>query len=464
MALAQLGRRRLGLEERSEAPLLEQFPRGQVAMAFPSLGLRNSAAFLKALSCVAALVVTCGSAAAAEYKLQPGDTVEITVQGVPELQRKATIREDGYIPFPMIGNVNFVDLTLSEVRDSIRDKLIEKDIVAYPDVTVDLTEVRPMYILGNVARPGMYPFKPEYTVRHALSLAGGVGGQGLRSDSILEAAQVAGEFEALRVEFVRYQAKVRRLQAELAGKTSIDFGTFSALPFPETIFKDIKATEERHLGATLTNIENDRAAHSRELEQAKAQLEALEEQQQTEDTGLKQQTEDVERIKSLSERGMATSARVIDEQRSILLSKGRLMQTMAQVASVRRSIEELRREIDKSLESRNLEALKELQEALVNAETVFVKMQTTQEKMSYFGSPWQSDDASSRIRFVIHRKQVGKDIEVVAQPGTTLMPGDVIEVLINRPTMDFLKPTSLPSAEPPTNAEIADQKTSAPIP
>ena len=60
-----------------------------------------------------------GASAAAGYLLQPGDTVEVTVQGVPDLKRRAMIREDGYIPFPLIGNIEFANHTLVQVRDNI---------------------------------------------------------------------------------------------------------------------------------------------------------------------------------------------------------------------------------------------------------------------------------------------------------------------------------------------------------
>src|SRR5262245_40570444 len=98
-----------------------------------------------------------GASAAADYLLQPGDTVEVTVQAVPELKRRAMIGQDGYVPFPLIGNIEFANHTVVHVRDNIRDILVGRDIVAFPDVTVDLIGVRPLYILGDVARPGSYP-------------------------------------------------------------------------------------------------------------------------------------------------------------------------------------------------------------------------------------------------------------------------------------------------------------------
>src|SRR5262252_3027975 len=135
------------------------------------------------------------TSAVADYLLQPGDIVEVTVQGVPELKRRALIREDGYIPFPLIGSVEFANQTLLEVRNRICDVLTARDIVAFPDVTVDLIEVRPLYILGDVARPGSYPFKPEYTIRHAVALAGGLeSASGRNRGGLFETVTLASEF------------------------------------------------------------------------------------------------------------------------------------------------------------------------------------------------------------------------------------------------------------------------------
>jgi len=382
------------------------------------------------------MLAIASSASAGEYLLQPGDTVEITVQGVPELKRRSIIREDGYIPFPIIGNVTFSNLSLSEVRKNIHDLLVSKDVVAHPDVTVDLAEVRPLYILGDVAKPGSFPFKPEYTIRHALSLAGGVDVSNLRNggNNVLQIPEVAAQFETYRIEFVRHQARVRRLQSELAGKTAIDFGNFASLAVPESIFgRVMAASEEQHLAATSTAIHKDRSSYSQSLEQANRQLEALEQQQKVEDQGLQIQTADVERIKVLAERGLASASRITDEQRSILLTKARLTSTMAQVASVKRSIEELRRQIDKVAEARQVEALKELQEALVGAESAYARMHAASEKMHYLGAGGQyGTSGHGGVEFVIFRKWSGVEVTVKAEAGTALMPGDVIEVTIPR--------------------------------
>jgi polysaccharide biosynthesis/export protein len=376
--------------------------------------------------------------AGADYLLQPGDTVEITVQGVPELKRRSVLREDGYIPFPLIGNINFVELSLVQVRDNIRDILVGRKIVAFPDVTVDLIEVRPLYVLGDVARPGSYPFKPEYTIRHAIALAGGLDAANTRSrgNMFSETADWTADFETQRIELVKQNARIRRLQAELAGNTSVDFGDLFSLSDSDPLYAEIRKAEEQQLSRRHDTRKNDRESYGRSIEQATRQLEALEEQRSVEDQGLRQQSADVERMRALNERGLAPSSRLIEEQRSILLTKARLTSTMAQVASVKKTIEELRRQMDKSEELRQLDAGKELQEALISAEVAQHKLDMIGEKL---GSSSELMSRSDRLRFVVYRKVGGKSAQFDADAGTALMPGDVVEATIARRALSSMK-------------------------
>ena len=69
------------------------------------------AAFAAALICF----VATGSARA-QYRLDSGDVVDISIFGRSELQRRATVNSEGSIALPLIGEVQVRGLQLADVR------------------------------------------------------------------------------------------------------------------------------------------------------------------------------------------------------------------------------------------------------------------------------------------------------------------------------------------------------------
>jgi len=106
------------------------------------------------------------------YALGLGDKVRITVFGEPELSVSAWVGDQGTIPYPLIGELPVRGLRLPEVERLVVARLKGPYLVD-PQVTVSVDEYRPFFVLGQVNRPGGYPYAPGLTVRKAVSFAGG---------------------------------------------------------------------------------------------------------------------------------------------------------------------------------------------------------------------------------------------------------------------------------------------------
>lgn len=107
------------------------------------------------------------------YKLAAGDVITIRVFGEDDLSReKIRLTDAGTIPYPVLGEVKALGLTIGEIERSISSGLSGRYLVN-PRVSVTIEEYRPFYINGMVEKPGAYPFQPGLTVLKASSLAGG---------------------------------------------------------------------------------------------------------------------------------------------------------------------------------------------------------------------------------------------------------------------------------------------------
>ena len=108
-----------------------------------------------------------------DYRLQPGDTVTISVWKEKDLETEALVRPDGGLSFPLVGDIEAEGHTLREVRDTLAERL--KPYIPDPVVSVAIKEIggNRVFVLGRVNRPGEYPYSQPIDVMQALSLAGG---------------------------------------------------------------------------------------------------------------------------------------------------------------------------------------------------------------------------------------------------------------------------------------------------
>ncbi|MDE2228400.1 MAG: polysaccharide export protein [Alphaproteobacteria bacterium] len=106
------------------------------------------------------------------YRLGPGDQLHITVFGQQDMTNNYQIDGAGMLAFPLIGRVHAGGLTAAQLQQTITSKL-SPDYIRHPSVSVEVLNYRPFYILGEVNKPGAYPYVSGMTVINAAALAGG---------------------------------------------------------------------------------------------------------------------------------------------------------------------------------------------------------------------------------------------------------------------------------------------------
>ncbi|MEQ1610098.1 MAG: polysaccharide biosynthesis/export family protein [Hyphomonadaceae bacterium] len=107
----------------------------------------------------------------AGYKLGTGDEVKVTVYGEPDLSGSFVVDGQGAISMSLIGQVEVVNLSLTDTSRLLETRLKE-GWLKEPKVSTELAKGRPYYILGEVNRPGEFPFVSGLTVMNAIASAG----------------------------------------------------------------------------------------------------------------------------------------------------------------------------------------------------------------------------------------------------------------------------------------------------
>jgi polysaccharide export outer membrane protein len=106
------------------------------------------------------------------YLLGAGDTLRITVFGEADLSGTFKISDNGTLVMPLVGQVPAQGLSVPALQKRLVG-LLNVKAVKSPDVTIQVEEYRPFFILGEVKNPGSYPYVPDMTVLTAVAIAGG---------------------------------------------------------------------------------------------------------------------------------------------------------------------------------------------------------------------------------------------------------------------------------------------------
>src|SRR5215472_90718 len=108
-----------------------------------------------------------------DYLLGPEDVLEITVWRSADLSRVVTVRPDGKVSLPLIGDVSAMGKTATQLSGDISAKL--KEYKENPQVSIVVKEVNSyaVYVLGEIMKPGKYPLRIKTTLLQAITLASG---------------------------------------------------------------------------------------------------------------------------------------------------------------------------------------------------------------------------------------------------------------------------------------------------
>ena len=256
--------------------------------------------FRLCLAAATALLTLTSLPALAEDAVQRGDVLEISVAGVPALNQRLRVGLDGKITYPLLGEIEIADLSLSDLGQRLQALLAARNVVRHATVSVAVVEHQPIYVSGDVAKPGEYPYRPGMTVRHVAALAGSI--DMIMPDAGGPAAQIAearGDYGAAAIEFVRQQIRAARLRAELADQERFDRDdAVDALIDPAAV-ANIISLEVQHLAMDRENNGRQRAYLERMIEASRDLIASLDLAVTQQQHLVDRQTADTARVRAL---------------------------------------------------------------------------------------------------------------------------------------------------------------------
>ena len=389
----------------------------------------RAAAMLGALAFLSPLPILADpSGDSSAYKLAPGDRIIVTVFGQAELSGEILVDGTGNILLPFIGPIGVKNLTALECQKLIVERLAD-GLLSQPLVSVRISELRPLYVLGFVRSPGAYPFRYGATVTSAVATAGGFG--------LTEPVQSAATSEFLladeRVRQLSLQKRAllirrARIEAQRDGMT-----TFSppALPSPAASddVGEMVALEKETFDSQAVILQKQLDLLRPQRPRLQKEIEALTGQLETEKNQIELIRRHADQYNGLVKQGLGLANAELQLQLSQASHESELWRITAEISRLQMEFGELDLKIQEAESSFKKQVMAELREVRERLREVDMTLPSAREirdaRLQQVGGLSGSDAARS-IR--ITRARNGETTVFQATESTALEPGDIVDV------------------------------------
>lgn len=110
---------------------------------------------------------------AGAYQLGAGDEIRVITFGEDQLTGSFRVDDEGNIALPLLGIIHAAGSTPVELQTRVAGQLLQQKLLRQPSVSIEVLAYRPVFVLGEVAKPGVYPYQPGMTMLTAVAVAGG---------------------------------------------------------------------------------------------------------------------------------------------------------------------------------------------------------------------------------------------------------------------------------------------------
>lgn len=392
--------------------------------------------------------------AAADFNLEPGDKVRVTLTGLQDLSFEAAIDAHGEVNLQWLGQFQAQGLSTDALEQLVRQDAAGKIVKQYDQngeiyiIQLDGDEIeiarngyRPIIIGGDVARTGQIDFRPAITAREAVALAGGVRSRLLADDVTIDPIQL------LRWQTTYGQAALQHAQglvtawrasSELAQDMDLAPPSQTSVSISPRVLKELVAEHVRIRTINQENEAGERAYFEDAQFQAAERIRILEEQKVELAKAVAADEEEEARVVALVQKGLAPGSRMADTRRTTVLSATRLLEVEEDLAATSLILTRLKRDQEQYDQERSLRLLQERRAASLSVRDARHQMDTISKYLAGASDEIGTENLITDIDYsvTIFRVVDGQLQQLGADKLTQLLPGDSVEVSVQEITQE----------------------------
>ena len=396
-----------------------------------------------------------------DYRLAPGDRLTIAVFDEPKLSGDFFVDGDGEVLLPVAGSVRIAGLTLAQAQELIQKKFAD-GVLVRPAVNVRIKDYRPIFVTGAVKRPGSYRFMFGETVKAAIATAGGVGQAIEQPLTVAVSDFVSAEERVRQLESDQVSLLVRkaRLEAQRDERDNFVIPLFVGLNVRNVDFERVYSAES-DLFLRLGEIyRSQRAALEKQRPRIEAEVKAVTEQIANQKEHLDIVNSHLADLDSLFRKGFLRKEVVLNQQIEKTLVQSQVSSLEAQVAHLRQNMGDLDVKLGDVKATYVRQVLGELQETAQRLRGIETTLGLARKLRNIKAEAVSGVTDEADYVVLISRLEQGRMVSFDATSETTLLPGDIVEVKLNRrdpgdgsspstQAMRILEPTSVAEGNEP---------------
>ncbi|MEO1139427.1 MAG: polysaccharide biosynthesis/export family protein [Pseudomonadota bacterium] len=366
------------------------------------------------------------------------DEVNATIVDMSAVTGSYPVGADGNIAVPLAGLLPAADLTPAEIAQALETAMAAYVGIGQTSrVAVSVESYAPIYVTGQIEAPGVYDYAPGLTVLKAVSLAGGVAAVKPLEGEERNFLMARSAISVLQRDLMFLTAKRHRLLDEING-------TYTFSEQHPDVDQEIWAAEAAILKARNARYDHELKSLTRARASLTEALAVLDDKLATNQAQLEAAKTELQREEDLVERGLAASARAFDRATYVSELESRLL-------DIERSILQARQELQENeLNDGQLRTLRDedntitLQEVETKMAEVEAQLVGQYDLMSaaagrHLDDLSRSETLAENVSYAITRARGGA-ATLRGDASTAVMPGDVIEVIIEHP--DIVSPSN----------------------
>ena len=407
---------------------------------------------------LALFVATVPTAVSAEdYKLGPMDKVRVTAiewrPGQGEAYEWKSIDGDymvdgsGTLMLPLVGGIPVGGKSTTEASLAVGAALQQRTGMATkPDASVEVLEYRPIYVVGDAAKPGEFPFRPNLTVIKAVSVAGGVFRPGDANSVLSMGREKIETEEAIEVAQTDLKRSLLRRGRLLAEFSNVDSLPLVRKPDPNTDPDVAEWVDQENavLKSRNSTVHSKRSSLNELVTLYTQQIAAIDAKKVSQATQIAASKAARDKVAELQKRGLAVNTQMIAADREVAQLESSMLDLDSAALLAKQNLNKTQRDIVDLEADRRERVILELQDTDKHLDELKAKLSSSQDILQLNSSfmtnvaqkrQTSPSSSSSNVVYQITRQGVdGVPFTVSADENTAVQPGDVIHVDI-QPTV-----------------------------
>jgi polysaccharide export outer membrane protein len=366
---------------------------------------------------------------AEDYKIDGGDVLAVTVYGDAGLSGAFPVAADGSISYPILGNIQVADKTTAEVGALLSSGLREH--IANLSVSVAIKQYAPVFIVGDIQKPGQYDYRPGMIVLELFALGGGLrqGGEQVTNNSGVQLVAAQQDYDDTQLQLLSLDVRRARLAAEFNDKP-FEYKTDGNPRYAAAI--DSMVAAERSIYETRVAVQAaDRANLEAQRDNYGEEIEMLEKGSTIRSQLVDLQKQDLDTSQGLVAKGAAPQAVLRDRQRDLLTMNEQALEGAAFLARAKQNKNEMERQLQGLDNKRKNDSAGELRTVSFDMERLRRKLEFILQSMAEIGAASQRTSTlqkTTNTEFSAMRVIDGKHQEVQLGEDSPVLAGDIVRI------------------------------------